>query len=37
MSWLDSISIAEVVVIRLGGLILIALFVGKAIKHEWNR
>jgi hypothetical protein len=34
MKWFEHISTAEVIVIRLGGLILIAIFIGKAILHE---
>jgi hypothetical protein len=37
MKWLEYISLAEAVVIRLGGLILIAIFIGKAILHEFAR
>jgi|GEM_PF-6936422 len=37
MKWLEYISTAEAVVIRLGGLILIAIFIGKAIVHEFAR
>jgi len=37
MKWLEYISIAEAVVIRLGGLVLIAIFIGKAILHEFAR
>jgi hypothetical protein len=37
MKWLEHISVAEAVVIRLGGLILIAIFIGKAIVHEFGR
>jgi len=37
MRWLEHISAAEAVVIRLGGLILIAIFIGKAIIHEIAR
>jgi hypothetical protein len=37
MSWLEHISVAEAVVIRLGGLILISIFIGKAILHEVKR
>jgi hypothetical protein len=37
MKWLEYISVAEAVVIRLGGLILIAIFIGKAILHEFAR
>jgi hypothetical protein len=37
MKWLEIISIAEAVVIRLGGLILITIFIGKAILHELGR
>ena len=37
MKWLEFISIAEALVIRLGGLILIAIFIGKAILHEFQR
>ena len=37
MAVLEFISVAEAVVIRLAGLILISIFIGKAIKHEWNR
>jgi hypothetical protein len=33
MKWLEIISIAEAVVIRLGGLILITIFIGRAILH----
>ncbi len=34
MKWLEFISTAEAVVIRLGGLVLISIFIGKAILHE---
>lgn len=34
MKWLEYIAIAEAVVIRLGGLVLIAIFIVKAILHE---
>ncbi len=37
MKWLEYISIAEAVVIRLGGLVLIAIFIAKAIIHEVGR
>jgi|SRR5450432_852400 len=37
MKWLEYISIAEAVVIRLGGLILVAIFIGKAILHEFAK
>ncbi len=37
MALLEYISVAEAVVIRLAGLILISVFVCKAIAHEWNR
>ena len=37
MRWLEYISVAEALVIRLGGLILIAIFIGKAIIHELAR
>lgn len=37
MKWLEYISVAEAFVIRLGGLILIAIFIGKAILHEFGR
>jgi hypothetical protein len=37
MKWLDYISAAEAVLIRLGGLILVAIFIGKAIIHEIQR
>ena len=37
MKWLKYISSAEAVVIRLGGLILIAIFIAKAILHEIAR
>ena len=37
MKWLEHISVAEAIVIRLGGLILIAIFIAKAIWHELNR
>jgi hypothetical protein len=37
MKWLEYISIAEAVVIRLGGLILIGIFIAKAILHEFRR
>jgi hypothetical protein len=37
MKWLEYISVAEAVVIRLGGLVLIAIFIAKAIVHEFAR
>jgi hypothetical protein len=37
MNWVEHISLAEVIVIRLGGLILISIFIGKAIAHELKR
>jgi hypothetical protein len=37
MSWLEHISVAEAVVIRVGGLILVTIFIGKAILHEFKR
>jgi hypothetical protein len=37
VKWLEYVSIAEAVVIRLGGLILIAIFIGKAILHALAR
>jgi hypothetical protein len=37
MNWVEHISSAEVIVIRLGGLILISIFIGKAIAHEFKR
>ena len=37
MKWLDYISIAEALVIRVGGLVLISIFIYKAILHELAR
>ena len=37
MKWLEYISVAEALVIRLGGLVLVAIFIGKAILHEFQR
>lgn len=37
MKWLEYISVAEAVVIRIGGLVLIAIFIAKAIVHEFAR
>ncbi len=37
MKWLEYISLAEAVVIRLGGLVLVFIFIGKAILHELQR
>lgn len=37
MKWLEYISVAEALVIRLGGLILVSIFIAKAILHELGR
>ena len=37
MKWLEHISFVEALVIRLGGLILVSIFIGKAILHELGR
>jgi hypothetical protein len=37
MKWLEYISIAEALVIRLGGLILVGIFIAKAVIHELAR
>jgi hypothetical protein len=37
MKWLERISALEAVVIRVGGLILVSIFIGKAILHELGR
>ncbi len=37
MKWLEHISLAEAIVIRLGGLILVGIFIFKAILHELGR
>jgi hypothetical protein len=37
MKWLEHISVAEAIVIRLGCLILVGIFIFKVILHEWSR
>ena len=37
LKWLEHISVVEVLVIRLGGLILVTIFIAKAILHEFGR
>ena len=37
MKWLEFVSFVEALVIRVGGLILISIFIGKAILHEISR
>jgi hypothetical protein len=37
MKWLEYIAIAEAIVIRVGGLVLITIFIVKAIFHEFAR
>ena len=32
--WIEYVAVAEAVLIRVGGLVLIAIFIGKAIIHE---
>jgi hypothetical protein len=37
VKWLELVGIIEALVIRIGGLILISIFIGKAILHELAR
>lgn len=37
MKWLELVSLIEALIIRVGGLILITIFIGKAILHEFGR
>jgi hypothetical protein len=36
MQWLEVVAVAEAVVIRVGGLILISIFIWKAIRRAWK-
>jgi hypothetical protein len=37
MKWLEIVSIIEALIIRIGGVILVGIFIGKAILHDLSQ